>query len=63
MPRDLVARAGFREDETGIIAPGRWADLTVMDIDPFTLARSDPAGLLDGEIVMTIVDGRIVYER
>ncbi|MBX7513283.1 amidohydrolase [Qipengyuania sp. GH38] len=57
------AYAGFREDETGMIAPGRWADLTVMDIDPFTLARSDPAGLLDGKIVMTIVDGRIVYER
>ena len=57
------AYAGFREEETGIIAPGRWADITVMDIDPFTLARSDPAKLLDGEIVMTIVDGRIVYER
>ena len=52
-----------REEETGIIAPGRWADITVMDIDPFTLARSGPAKLLEGKIVMTIVDGRIVYER
>ena len=57
------AYAGFREDETGIIAPGRWADLTVMDIDPFTLARTDPAKILEGGIVMTIVNGEIVFER
>ena len=32
------AYASFREDETGIIEAGRWADLTVMDVDPFLLA-------------------------
>ena len=32
------AYASFREDETGIIQKGRWADLTVMDLDPFRLA-------------------------
>ena len=57
------AYASFREDETGIIAPGRWADLPVIDIDPLTLAEEDPAGILDGDIVMTIVGGRVVYER
>jgi predicted amidohydrolase YtcJ len=57
------AWASFREDESGIIAPGRWADLTVMDIDPFTAADQSPGRLLDGKIVMTIVDGNIVYER
>ena len=57
------AWASFREDETGIIAPGRWADLTVMDIDPFAAADQDPGRLLDGQIVITIVDGNIVYER
>ncbi|MDH5345991.1 MAG: amidohydrolase, partial [Gammaproteobacteria bacterium] len=32
------AYASFREAETGIIETGRWADLTVIDIDPFVLA-------------------------
>ena len=58
-----AAYASFREDETGIIAPGRWADLTVMDIDPFVLAKEDPAAILGGRIIMTIVDGNVVYER
>ena len=57
------AYASFREDETGIIEPGRWADLTVMDIDPFVLAAQRPGAILDGRIVMTIVDGEVVYER
>ncbi len=57
------AYASFREHDTGIIEAGRWADLTVMDIDPLALADDEPAKLLDGDIVMTIVDGRIVYSR
>ena len=56
------AYASFREDETGVIAPGRWADLTIMDIDPFVLSETDTAELLDGNIVMTIVNGEIIYE-
>ncbi|HSM29992.1 MAG TPA: amidohydrolase, partial [Woeseiaceae bacterium] len=57
------AWASFREDESGVIAPGRWADLTVMDIDPFAAGEQHPGRLLDGQIVMTIVDGNVVYER
>ncbi len=57
------AYASFREDDTGIIEAGRWADLTVMDIDPFVLAEDSPSDLLNGRILMTIVDGEIVYER
>ncbi len=57
------AYASFRENDTGIIAPGRWADLTVMDVDPFVLADDSPGDILKGRILMTIVDGRIVYER
>jgi predicted amidohydrolase YtcJ len=57
------AYASFREDETGVIKPGRWADLTVMDIDPFAVAEQQPGRLLDGQIVMTIVGGNVVYER
>jgi predicted amidohydrolase YtcJ len=56
------AYASFREDETGIIEKGRWADLTVMDIDPFVLADESPNDILRGRILMTIVSGNIVYE-
>lgn len=56
------AYASFREDETGIIDVGRWADLTVMDIDPFTMSETDPNSLLDGRILMTVIDGEIIYE-
>jgi len=57
------AYASFREDETGIIEKGRWADLTVMDIDPFILADESPGDILNGRILLTIVNGKIIYER
>ena len=60
---DWSAYASFREDETGIIEAGRWADLTVMDIDPFLLADESPGDILNGRILMTIVNGNVVYER
>jgi predicted amidohydrolase YtcJ len=56
-----AAYAGFEEQRAGIIAVGRPADLTVMDIDPFTAAATDPARLLTGRVLMTIADGRIVF--
>lgn len=57
------AHAGFREEQTGIIATGRWADLTVMDIDPFQLGESAPEKILNGRIVLTVVNGKIVHQR
>ncbi len=57
------AYASFREDDTGIIEVGRWADLTVMDVDPFVLADESPSDILNGRILMTIVNGSVVYER
>ena len=57
------AYAAFREDKTGILAPGRWADITVIDIDPFVLAEQDPGSILDGRVLMTVVGGKVVYER
>ena len=58
-----TAYAAFREDQTGIIAKGRWADLTVMDIDPFALAATAPEKILAGKILATIVNGKVVYQR
>ncbi len=55
------AYAAHWEEQTGILAPGRWADLTVIDIDPLVLGETDPGAILDGEIVATIVAGQIVY--
>jgi predicted amidohydrolase YtcJ len=55
-----AAYAGFREREAGLIAAGRPANLTVMTIDPLRTGESDPARLLDGKIVMTIIEGRVV---
>lgn len=52
----------FTESQSGMIEAGRWADLTVMSIDPFMLESRDPGRILDGEIVATIVQGKIVYQ-
>ncbi len=57
------AYASFRENETGIIEAGRWADLTIMDVDPFVLGDDSPGDLLNGRILMTIVGGKVIYEH
>jgi len=56
------AYAAFWEKESGVLAPGRWADITVMDKDPMVLGTTDPGKLLGGKIVATIVGGKLVYE-
>ncbi len=58
----LPAYAAFREAQTGILAADKWADITVMDIDPFQLAVSAPDKILNGKVLMTIVAGNIVYD-
>lgn len=57
------AYAAFREDHTGILAKGRWADVTVIDIDPFKLAKTAPEKILGGKVLMTVVGGKVVFER
>jgi predicted amidohydrolase YtcJ len=55
------AYAAFREEYTGELVAGKWADITVMDIDPLQLAETDPGSILDGAIIATIVAGKVVY--
>jgi predicted amidohydrolase YtcJ len=57
-----AAYATFREAEAGMLAAGRAADLTVLDIDPFVTADKEPARLLSGRINLTMVEGRILYD-
>ena len=58
-----AAYAGFREQYTGTLSVGAWADLTVIDIDPFILSESSPGDILDGRVLMTVVDGRVVADK
>lgn len=54
------AWATFEEDSKGTIRTGKLADLVVLDRD----IRTRPAReLLDAEVLYTIFDGRIVYEK
>ncbi|MCP4663542.1 MAG: amidohydrolase [bacterium] len=56
-----AAYAAFWEDETGILAPGRWADVTVLSVDPLDAGMRDPAALLEGSVLLTVVGGEIVH--
>jgi len=55
------AYAAFWEKDTGVLVPGRWADITVMDIDPLVVGEEEPGKLLGGSIVATLVGGKVAY--
>ena len=49
-----------REASLGSITPGKLADLIVLDRDIFAI---DPMEIAQAQVVMTVFDGRVVYER
>jgi len=55
-----TAYANFEDDIKGSITPGKLADITVLDQNLFEV---EPMNLPDVEVLYTIVDGNIVYER
>jgi len=55
--------ANFTENETGMLKEGMWADITVLDQDVFATVAQDPAHLLDGRVLMTIVAGDVVFRQ
>ena len=57
------AYAAGWEDRTGVLKPGQWADITVMDIDPLVEGETEPGRLLDGHILATIAAGTVVFEN
>ena len=50
----------FEEEVKGTLEPGMLADMVVLSDDLLTL---DPERIMDVEVDMTIVDGRVLYER
>ena len=54
------AYAEFSEKEKGTITPGKLADLVILNSDIFQI---DPKEIERTRVVMTIMDGRVVYER
>jgi len=56
----LPAYAAFQEDSLGTIEVGKAADFTIFETDIMT---ADGADILSAEPVMTIVDGKVAFER
>lgn len=54
------AYAEFQEGVKGTITPGKLADLVILSRDIFKI---DPKEIENVKVVMTIVDGRLVYEE
>ena len=54
------AYAAFAEDRLGVVKTGMRADLTVVDRDLF---RANPKEILETKVLMTVVDGDVVYEK
>src|SRR5437588_1357707 len=53
------AYAEFQENEKGTIAPGKLGDIVILSRDIFQI---DPNEIEKGKVVITIMDGRVVYE-
>lgn len=55
-----AAYGAFQDNDKGTIEPGKWADLTVLSQDIMQVPAHD---ILTTEVEMTMVGGKIVYER
>jgi predicted amidohydrolase YtcJ len=54
------ARAGFQEKEIGMLRPGMLADLVMIDHD---ITRVKPESIRDARVMLTMVGGRVVFDR
>jgi len=55
-----AAAASFEDGIKGSITPGKLADLVILNKDPNSVP---PESIKDIEVTMTILDGRIVWEK
>jgi len=53
------AYAEFQESVKGTLEPGKLADLVIVSDDIFTI---DPVKIRDAKVLVTIIDGKVVYE-
>jgi hypothetical protein len=60
-----AAKAAGWDDVSGTITPGKLADFIVLDRDLFTLEAQGITGseIAETEVITTIFDGRIVYQK
>lgn len=56
-----AAYAAFEENVKGSIEEGKWADLAVWEQNLYTV-RPEPEKIKDLKVLMTILDGKIVYQ-
>ena len=56
----LAAHLTFEEDSKGSLEVGKLADMVVLSQDLLTI---DPALTMETEVDLTVLDGRVVYER
>ena len=49
-----------RETELGTLAPGYFADIAILDGNPF---KADASALIDGKVDITVMDGKVIYAR
>jgi len=54
------AYVNHMEEKLGTLEEGKYADLTVIDKD---LLHIDPEEILNSEVIMTVVNGTVVYEK
>jgi predicted amidohydrolase YtcJ len=54
------AYAGFMDDVSGSLSPGKYADFVILSQDIMTVA---PERILDTHVLMTVLGGKIVYRR
>jgi predicted amidohydrolase YtcJ len=55
-----AAYAAFDEDNAGSLVRGKRADMTILNMD---IIDVPPHDILDAEVLMTVVGGRIVYQQ
>ena len=53
------AYCAFEEDQKGALEPGKLADLIALSVDPYQVS---PREVRDAQVLLTMVDGRIVHD-
>lgn len=58
-----AAYSAHVENEVGQLKKGMWADIAVVDKDLLNVGATNPSDLLNADVLMTIVGGKVVYQR